>query len=206
MNYRDNGTDPSRRSLPKNAQGVRGNVAYRKLSESYISEKNCPRALRLGVNAALLLLALLLLAVLLVFLTPIGDILAIGYQRIDVSYTLEIYDVDGTVSAAPAAGTSLIDPATGEVLGEIAAISTRPYEVTGVWWEESWITLPNEAESEEITLPVRVVTVSVNAQALYREDKGYRVGDLVLAEGATSVVSLGGTVARAVCLSVERRG
>ena len=206
MNYRDNGADRSRRSLPKNAQGVRGSVAYRKLSDSYTSEKNCPPALLFGVNTALVLLALLLLAVLVVFLTPIGDILAIGYQKIDISYTLELYDVDGTISTAPAVGTSLIDPATGEALGEITAVNTRPHEIVGVRWEDDWTTLPENAEPEEITLPVRVVTVTVSARALYRKDKGYRVGDLTLSEASIYPVSLGGTVARATCLTIEKRG
>lgn len=206
MNYRDNGADRSGRSPSKNTQGVRGNVAYRRLSESYIVEKSCPRALLLSVNTVLLLLTLLLLASLVVFLTPIGDALAIGYQKMDVLYTLELYDVDGTISTAPAVNTSLIDPVTGEVLGEITDVSSRPQEILGVWWEEDWITLPKDAEPEEITLPARVVTVTVKARALYRKGKGYRVGDLSLSEGASFTVSLGGAVASATCLTVERRG
>lgn len=205
MMYRDNGTDPARRSLQKNAQGVRGSVAYRKLSDTHASEKNCPRALLVLVNTTLILLALSLLSLLLVFFTPVGDALSLGFERVEVSYTLELYDVDGTLSSAPLVGTSLIDPETGEVLGEIVAVSTRPCELSGVLWQEEWGSLPKDGEVEKITLPVRVVTVTVRASARYREDRGYFVGDFAFNEGGICSVSLGGTVSSATCLAVERR-
>ena len=205
MKYRDNGFDPARRPLQKNAQGVRGSVAYRKLSDSYASEKNCPRALLIFVNTTLILLSLSLLSLLLLFFTPLGDMLAFGFEKVTVSYTLELYDVDGTLSSAPVVGTSLIDPATGEVLGEITAVSTRPCELSGVLWQEEWESLPSDAEAGEITLPVRVVSVTVKARARYREDRGYLVGDLALREGGVCTVSLGGTVSSATCIAVERR-
>ncbi len=205
MMHRDNTPDRARRSLQKNAQGVRGSVAYRKLSDSYANEKNCPRTLLILVNATLVLLALSLLFLLLVFFTPIGDMLSLGFEKTEILYTLELYDVDGSLSSAPVVGTSLIAPQTGEVLGEITAVSTRPCEISGILWQEEWVSLPKDAQPEDLVLPVRVVTVTVKACARYREDRGYLIGDFALPLGGVCCVSLGGTVSSATCLTIERR-
>ncbi len=205
MAYHDNNSDFSRKGLPKSGQGVRGGVAYRKLSDSYANDKNYPRWFFIGVNALLILLALALLALLLYAFTPLGDLFAIGEKRTEIVYTLELYDVDGALSSAPAIGTSLIDPQTGDVLGEITAMSTSILEVSAVVWQEEWEQLPQDATETTVTLPLKLVTVTVTATARYGADHCYRVAEHEIRVGDAYTVSLAGTVSAATCTNIAQK-
>lgn len=199
MAYHDGNADFSRRGLPKNGQGVRGGVAYRKLSDSYANDKNYPHWFFVGINVLLILLALSLLAFLLYLFTPLGDFLELDGERVEICYTLEFYDVTGALATAPLQGAAVTLPETEAVLGEVRAVSVRQAEIPVIEWQPEWETLPQDAPTTTLTHPARLVTVTVAATATRGKDGSYRIGETVLAEGSSYRVSLGGTVAAAAC-------
>lgn len=187
--------------LPKNGQGVRGGVAYRRLSDSYANDKNYPRWLYAGVNGTLFLLALLLLLALLWIFTPIRDLLHFAEEKRTLSYTLEVYDATGDIAASSAVGTSLIDPETGETLGEITAAVARPTALSAALWRTGC----DEADNVAPT-PAKIVTLTVSLEAYYSEANGYSAGDIAIAEGRFYTVLFAGSVSEGVCILMEEEG
>ncbi len=202
MAYHDGNADFSRKSLQKNGQGVRGGVAYRKLSDSYANDKNYPHWFFIGINVLMVFLALCLLALLLCLFTPLGDFLELDGERVQISYTLEFYDVTGALAAAPLQGAAVILPEADGVLGEVTAVCVRQAEIPVVEWQPEWEALPQDAPTTTLTQPARLVTVTVEATATRGKDGSYRIGEAELAAGASYRVLLGGTVAIAACTGI----
>ena len=202
MAYHDSNADFSRRSLPKNGQGVRGGVAYRKLSDSCANDKNYPRWFFIGINVLLILLACCLLALLLYLFTPLGDFFELDGERVEICYTLELYDVTGALATAPLQGAAVTLPETEAVLGEITAVCVRQAEIPVIEWQPEWEELPQDAPTTTLTYPARSVTVTVAATAKRGKDGSYRIGETRLTEGSSYRVLLGGTVAAAACTGI----
>lgn len=202
MAYHDSNADLSRQGLPKNGQGVRGGVAYRKLSDSYANDKNYPHWFFIGINALLIVFALCLLAFLLYLFTPLGDFFELDGEHVEISYTLEFYDVTGALATAPLQGAAVTLPEAEMTLGEVAAVSVRQAEIPVVEWQPEWEKLPQDAPTTTLTQPARLVTVTVKATATRGKDGSYRIGETTLVAGTSYRVLLGGTVAVAACTGI----
>ena len=192
----------SRQGLPKSGQGVRGGVAYRKLSDSYASDKNYSRGLYIGVNAVLAIFAAVVLLLLLLIFTPLGDTWHALRDEADILYTLEFYDVNGDLCAAPAQGTLLIDPKTGNTMGEIVGVTARPYTLSSALWRDG------ETETGGIDsghASAKIVSVTVALCAEYEEGIGYSVNGMRIAKGCSYTVSFAGSLATGTCVSIEKR-
>ena len=195
----DQKPERSHKGLPKNGQGVRGGVAYRELSDSYASDKNYPRSLYIGVNVVLSLFAITVLLGLLLVFTPLGQLWQGVGAEADILYTLEFYDVNGDLSAAPAEGTTLIDPQTGKALGEIVQVTSRPYVMPSFALREG------TGEDSSLSTTAKIVSVTVSLCAHYEKGVGYTVHDMRIAKGLSYTVSFGGSVATGTCVSIEKR-
>ncbi|MBR2011370.1 MAG: hypothetical protein IKA06_06470 [Clostridia bacterium] len=192
----------SREKLPKNGQGVRGGVAYRKLSDSYASDKNYSRGLYIGVNAVLAMFVAAVLLLLLLVFTPLGDTWHVLREEADIIYTLEFYDVNGDLCAAPAQGTLLIDPKTGNVMGEIVEITARPYTLPSVLWRDGEVQTAG-FDSEHASAKIVSITVALCAE--YEQSVGYSVNGVRIAKGCSYTVSFAGSLATGTCVSIEKR-
>ncbi len=181
-------------------KGVRGGVAYRNLSDSYQNDKNYPRGLYIGVNAVLSLFALAILLGLLAVFTPLGDLWKGLGEEADIVYTLEFYDINGDLSAAPAEGTTLVDPQTGNALGEIVAITSRPYVLPS-----SFLRTEGQGEGNSVLTTAKIVSVTVALSARYEAGVGYTVHGMRIAKGLPYTVSFAGSVATGTCVSIEKR-
>ena len=190
----------SRQGLPKNGQGIRGSVAYRNLSESYASDKNYSRALYIGVNAALAVFALAVLLLLLLVFTPLGDTWHALHEEAEILYTIEFYDVNGDLSAAPAQGTLLIDPKTGNTMGEIVAITSRPYTLPSSFLRDGEAQVGGSEHAS-----AKIVSLTVALCAEYEEGVGYSVNGMRIAKGGSYTVSFAGSLATGTCVSIEKR-
>lgn len=198
----DRKLDRMRSGFPKNGLGVRGSVAYRQLSDRNANYKNYPRWFFVTVNAILILLALAVL-VSLVFFFALPRFLPTGAARCELTCTLEFYDVNGAIASAPTLGTSLIDPKTGELIGEIVATEVRDQTLNAVIWQEGWETPPPDAVASELTMPAKIVSVTVRLTAEYRTDQGYIRDGVRIAVGESYMVSLAGIMANGTCVLVE---
>lgn len=199
----DHKSDLSRQSLPKNGQGVRGGVAYRKLSDSYVNDKNYPRSIYIAVNVALVIFAVTVLLGLLLIFTPLGNTWEIGRGEADILYTLEFYDVNGDLSAAPAEGALLLDPQTGNVMGEIVKITSRPYTLPPTLWRDQE---EGTGAFDSVPSSAKTVSVTVALCAQYRRGLGYSVYGTRIAKGCSYTVSFAGSIATGTCVSIEKRG
>ncbi|MBR2312721.1 MAG: hypothetical protein IKA46_05485 [Clostridia bacterium] len=198
--YHDQKPSFARQRPSKSGQGVRGNVAYRNLSDSYAGDKNYSRGLYIGVNAALAIFALAVLLLLLLIFTPLGDRWQALQDEAEILYTLEFYDVNGDLGAAPAQGTLLIDPKTGNTMGEIVAITSRPYTLPSSFLRGGET---QAGESEHASAKIVSVTVAICAE--YEEGIGYSVSGTRIAKGGSYTVSFAGSLATGTCVSIEKR-
>ncbi|MBQ9803058.1 MAG: hypothetical protein IJW51_08335 [Clostridia bacterium] len=198
----DRKPDLMRSGLPKNGLGVRGSVAYRQLSDRNANYKNYPRWFFITVNVILILLALAVVTTLvLTFALP--RFLPTAAERRELTCTLEFYDISGAIGNAPTVGTSLIDPATGEPIGDIVATEVRAHTLSAVLWQEDWEQLPADAVASELTMPVSIVSVTVRLTAEYRAGQGYTRDGVRIAVGERYAVSLAGIVASGTCVLLE---
>ena len=185
-------------------QGVRGSVNYRKMSESYSNEGYYSKWIAVLVNAVLVLLAaLIVLTVCRYFAVPEASRMAADEDR-EIYYTLEFYDISGAMAASPAVGTSMIDPATGAIMGEIVSLYAAPATTSAVIYREEWQSVPQNAVPSTVELPVQLVTVTVRTTAAYRDGLGYTKNGVRLAMGATYTVSFSGTLASGVCTALTK--
>ncbi|MBQ2757149.1 MAG: hypothetical protein IJF31_01570 [Clostridia bacterium] len=194
------------RALPPQTgrKGVRGSVAYREMSDSIIAEAPYHKWLFITVNALLALFTLFVVGVICWhFAVPESRRVA-GNEDKEIYYTLEFYDINGAMATAPAVGTSLIDPATGAVLGEITAVYAEPATTNAVIWQEGWHTLPENAVTSTLPLPAQIVSVTVRATVAYREGQGYTKNGMRLAMGESYTVLFSGTLANGVCTAMMK--
>ncbi len=187
----------------KNGQGVRGGVAYRALSESKAGDREYPRSLYVAVNAVLALFALAILAGLLLVFTPLGEMWNRDKgQAQEILYTIEFYDVNGDLGAAPVEGTHLFDAVTGRDLGEAIGITVSPYVLPPEMLREQ---ADNEAADSATTGNAQIVSMTVSVNAHYEDGIGYTVYGIRIAKGLSYTVSFSGSVASGNCVSVEKR-
>ncbi|MBE6604646.1 MAG: hypothetical protein E7639_02945 [Ruminococcaceae bacterium] len=192
------------RSLPspEKGKGVRGSVAYRELSDSVISDVQYNKWLFITVNVVLVLFALAVTGIICWHFAVPDTRRSAGYEDKEIYYTLEFYDMSGAMATAPAVGTSLIDPATGAVLGEITAVYAEPATVNAVVWQDGWQTLPENAVTSTLPLPAQIVSVTVRATVAYKEGQGYTKNGVRLAMGEAYTVLFSGTLASGVCTAM----
>jgi hypothetical protein len=155
-----------------------------------------------AVNAALVLFALVVVgAICWHFAVPDARRVA-GYEDREVQYTLTFYDINGAMASAPAVGTSLIDPVTGAVMGEITALYAEPATVTAQVWRDGWETMPENIPTSTVELSAKIVSITVCTKAAYREGEGYTKNGVRLAMGCSYTVCFAGTVADGVCTAL----
>lgn len=186
----------------KENQGVRGSVAYREMSDSYMNDAHYTRGFFFIVNAVLVLFALAVLGVICWHFAVPDASRAAGYEDREIQYTLTFYDINGAMASSPAVGTSLIDPATGAVLGEITALYAEPATVTAQVFRDEWQTMPENLPASTVELSAKIVTVTVCTKAAYREGQGYTKNGVRLAMGCSYTVSFAGTVASGICTAL----
>ena len=185
-------------------QGVRGSVDYRKMSDAYSNEGYYSKWVAVLVNLFVVLFAaLIVFMVCWHFAVPEARRIA-GSEDREIYYTLEFYDISGAMAASPAVGTSLLDPATGAVMGEIVSLYAAPATTSAVIYREEWQSVPQNAVPSTVELPVQIVTVTVRTTAAYSEGFGYTKNGVRLAMGATYTVSFSGTLASGVCTALTK--
>lgn len=191
-------------SSPKARKGVRGSVAYREMSDSMMSDVQYSKWLLVTVNVVLALFTLAVVGIICWHFAVPATRRAAGYEDKEIYYTLEFYDISGAMATAPAVGTSLIDPATGAVLGEITAVYAEPATANAVVWQEGWQTLPENAVASTLPLPAQIVSVTVRATVAWHEGQGYTKNGVRLAMGESYTVCFSGTLASGVCTAMMK--
>ena len=189
---------PSSRNVSgKNAQGVRGGIAYRAASESRVGDREYPRSLYVAVNAALALFALAILLGLLLVFTPLGKMLEPRGETASVVYVLEFHDVNGDLAATPTEGLRLLDAMSGKDLGEVIGFEILPQSIpTGQEGEA-----PEEPLSHDTA---RTLSVTVALSCEYEPGVGYSAHGIRIAQGLYYTVFMGDSLAVGTCVSVEK--
>ena len=175
-------------------QGVRGGVAYRELSDSYAGDKNYPRLLYVSVNTVLAVFATAIVLGLLLIFTPLGELWRGTGSEVELLYTLEFYDVNGDLTLESAAGTEVLDPATGKSLGRIVRVEKKPYVLP-----DSFLRSQESTDSSAVIISVTVMLV-----ANYEEDLGYTANGMRIAKGESYTVAFGDSMATGMCVSIEK--
>ena len=189
-------------SASKNSQGVRGGVAYRAASDSNVGEREYPRLLYVAVNILLAVFALAILTGLLLVFTPLGDLWEREIGRVDILYTLEFYDVNGDLGAAPTEGTRVFDAKTGQDLGEVIGVTVAPYVLPPEQWREQE---PSTSPDTTTEGTARTVLLTVALSAQYEAEVGYTVHGIRIAKGLSYTLHFADSVAEGTCVSLEKR-
>ena len=183
--------------------GVRGSVEYRRASDLYVKNKSCPKALLVAVNVLAVLLSLLLFLGVAYVFTPLGDLLAFGREKQEITLQFEFIDTDGSLALQSAVGTALFDATRGTVIGEIVAIDTAPLKKEAYVTEGGATLLPDTAATETVVYSVQVVTVTVRATAEYRRAEGYFTAwGEKLYVGGRYAVSFGSSIVAGDCITI----
>ena len=151
--------------------------------------------LLVGIVAAIFFLVLLL--------TPLDLFAGRGVEPRQVIYAVELAGVDRETSEALHVGDVVTDAETGSVIGVIAAVDSRPYEVyTDIPTKE----IDEELQSHVVTKNTypdqfNTLTVSIRVTADYRAGEGYMAEECRIAVGRSYELRFPGYAANGVCVT-----
>lgn len=171
--------------------------------EGQSEKKQYPTWLFIVVNVVIALLLAATLTFLLLLFSNRQWMLEGAGERVEVTYVLEFYDIDGAIEALPLTDATLTDTATGTLLGRITTVTSRPYTVSAVQWQEEWDALPEGVEPQPLPQVGRIVSVTVTAEALYRPSRGYFVNGLRISSGERYSVCLASSLAQGLCVRLH---
>lgn len=181
----------------------RSSLTCRTQPEGHSEKKQYPTWLFIVVNVVIALLLAATLTFLLLLFSNRQWMLEGAGERVEVTYVLEFYDIDGAIEALPLTDATLTDTATGTLLGRITAVTSRPYTVSAVQWQEEWDALPEGVEPQPLPQVGRIVSVTVKAEALYRPSRGYIVNGLRISSGERYSVCFASSLAQGLCVRLH---
>ena len=174
--------------------------SYRHQPEGQSEKKQYPTWLFVAVNAVIALLLIATLTFLLLLFSDRQWLLEGMGEDVEIEYVLEFYDINGVIEALPLDGAELTDAENGKLLGRITAVSSRPYTVNAVQWQEEWEALPEGIAPQPQPEVGRIVSVTVKTAAQYRPSMGYFVKGVRVAGGDRYNVCFAGAVAQGLCV------
>lgn len=153
----------------------------------------------------ILLLAAIVAAIffLVVLLTPLNPFAKDNTETVGVLYEVEFANVDGDVFEllSDAEGKSVVDAATGKVIGEVRMVDKRPYSFyTDVAVKEG----DNYVVGKETAMDKYTVTVTLYADAVYKSGVGYTVDNGRVAVGRTYELHFPSYAGTGTCVTLVR--
>jgi hypothetical protein len=140
---------------------------------------------------------------LVVLLTPLNPFAKNHAETVDVLYAVEFSNVDGDVFEllSSAEGQSVVDAATGKVIGEVRMVDKRAYSFyTDVAVKEG----DNYVVGKETSMDKYTVTVTLSARAEYEEGVGYTVDNSRVAVGRTYELHFPSYAGSGTCVTLVR--
>ena len=116
-----------------------------------------------------------------------------------VVWTVEIENVSDEFVAALTEGAAATDFASGDVLGTVSAVETRPYTAYAD-------AATADGHVAVVTYDGKTVSVTLTATAAFESGTGYTVEGRRIAAGAKYQLSFAGYVGEALCVNVKEGG
>lgn len=153
----------------------------------------------------ILLLAAIVAAIffLVVLLTPLNPFARDNTETVGVLYTVEFANVDSDVFEllSDAEGKSVVDAATGKVIGEVRMVDKRAYTFyTDVAVKEG----DNYVVGKDTAMDKYTVTVTLYADAVYENGVGYTVDNSRVAVGRTYELHFPAYAGTGTCVTLVR--
>ena len=155
---------------------------------------------KLNLFDAIVILLVLVVVVLLAVGVRVSDLFGDDTQKSTISYTLTLSDVDQAYADAIKQGDEIYDVDSGKLLGKVTAAPTvKPHTEMAVQSSENGAGI-----AVETPVPGRVdITLTVRAEADYRQGKGYSVNSRPIRVGATYSVRFPNFLGSARCISFD---
>lgn len=161
---------------------------------------------RLFVFLDILLLVAIVAAVffLILLLTPLNPFSGNKSEACEITYTIELADVDKEVYTLLQKGDTVTDAETGKVIGEIVTVDQREYaeyvfDQTESAREDGRYVMVKEPVANRYT-----VTLTVRATAEYTEGEGFEVERCRIAVGRAYALHFPRYAGEGECITLKR--
>lgn len=127
-----------------------------------------------------------------------------GSQPREILYTVEFSGVDQSFLAAFREGDTVVDAATGDVMGKVEQIKIREYEAyTNIPTPEIDPEFGKHTVRKETNENLKTVTVVLRVTAKYTEGEGYAAQNTRIAVGREYALRFPSFTGRGACIALE---